>query len=82
MSIHPSLRGASNLVGDRSVFTRIERVQKLVREGKLEEDGSPFGLPKVRTRIKVKTAKVITEDGAEGGAAAEGSADAPEASEG
>ncbi|HIG87734.1 MAG TPA: small basic protein [Planctomycetes bacterium] len=82
MSIHPSLRGASNLVGDRSVYTRIERVQKLIREGKLEEDGSPFGLPKVRTRIKVKVAKVITEDGAEGDAGAEGSADAPEASEG
>jgi len=82
MSIHPSLRGASNLVGERSVFTRIERVQKLVREGKLEEDGSPFGLPKVRTRIKVKSAKVVTAGGAEGAAAPAGSADAPEASEG
>lgn len=58
MSIHPSLRGASNLVGERSVYTRIERVQKLVREGKLEEDASPFGLPKVRTRVKVKSSKV------------------------
>ena len=82
MSIHPSLRGASNLVGERSVFTRIERIQKLVREGKLEEDGSPFGLPKVRTRIKVKTAKVVTEDGEEGAAAPESSDDVPEASEG
>ena len=58
MSIHPSLRGASTLIGERSVYTRIERVQKLVREGKMEEDASPFGLPKVRTRVKVKSSKV------------------------
>lgn len=62
MSIHPSLRGASTLVGERSVFTRIERVQKLLREGKLEEAGSPFGLPKVRTRIKVRAAKGPDEE--------------------
>jgi small basic protein (TIGR04137 family) len=74
MSIHPSLRGASTLIGERSVFTRIERVQKLLREGKLEEGNSPFGLPKVKTRVKVKSAKVATEDdGAPAAAAAEGS---------
>ncbi|MDE0904783.1 MAG: small basic protein [Planctomycetota bacterium] len=74
MSIHPSLRGASTLIGERSVFTRIERVQKLLREGKLEEGNSPFGLPKVKTRVKVKSAKVKTEDDGEPAAeAAEGS---------
>ena len=30
MSIHPSLRGADTLRGERSVLTRVERVQKLV----------------------------------------------------
>ena len=74
MSIHPSLRGASTLIGERSVFTRIERVQKLLREGKLEEGNSPFGLPKVKTRVKVKSAKVATaDDGAPAAEAAAGS---------
>lgn len=74
MSIHPSLRGASTLIGERSVFTRIERVQKLLREGKLEEGNSPFGLPKVRTRVKVKSSKPKAESDDEPAAeAAEGS---------
>ena len=58
MSIHPSLQGVTTLVGERSVFTRIERLQKLVAEGKLDpETASPHGLPKVRTRFKVKKKK-------------------------
>jgi small basic protein (TIGR04137 family) len=74
MSIHPSLRGASTLIGERSVFTRIERVQKLLREGKLEEGTSPFGLPKVKTRVKVKSTKVkAVDDGEPAAEAAEGS---------
>lgn len=55
MSIHPSLRGVNNLTGERSVFTRVERVQQLLREGKLQESGSALGLPKVRTKFKIKT---------------------------
>ena len=55
MSIHPSLRGVNNLTGERSVFTRVERVQQLLREGKLQEPGSALGLPKVRTKFKIKT---------------------------
>lgn len=55
MSIHPSLRGVNNLTGERSVFTRVERVQQLLREGKLQENGSAMGLPKVRTKFKIKT---------------------------
>lgn len=63
MSIHPSLRGASSLVGLRSVLTRTERLQKLMHDGKLSEEDSPFGLPKVRTAYRVKTKKVAkTED--------------------
>lgn len=54
MSIHSSLRGISTLTGERSVLSRFERVQKMMRDGKLKaEGGSPFGLPKMRTKIKV-----------------------------
>lgn len=58
MSIHSSLRGASTLVGERSVFTRIERLAILKKEGKFNDDtGHVWGLPKVRTRFKVAGAK-------------------------
>ena len=58
MSIHPSLRGINTLVGDRSVFTRVERLQKLIEAGKLDpKSASPYGLPKVRTKFKVKLKK-------------------------
>jgi small basic protein (TIGR04137 family) len=57
MSIHPSLRGVDTLTGDRSVFKRIERLQQLMKEGKLTEEDSVYGLPKVRTTFKVKKKK-------------------------
>ncbi|MBK7878073.1 MAG: small basic protein [Planctomycetes bacterium] len=62
MSIHSSLRGASTLVGERSVFTRIERLAILKKEGKFnDESGHVWGLPKVRTRFKVAGAKKATK---------------------
>lgn len=57
MSMHPSLRGVNTLVGERSVYTRVERLQKLLEAGKLEESDSPYGLPKVRTKFKIRTKK-------------------------
>jgi len=58
MSIHPSLRGIDTLVGERSVFTRMERIQILMRDGRFDKEaGSPHGLPKVRTRSKVAKKK-------------------------
>lgn len=57
MSIHPSLRGVNTLVGERSVFTRVERITKLLKEGQLQLEDAPTGLPKVRTKFKVKNAK-------------------------
>lgn len=58
MSIHTSLRSANTLVGERSVFTRVERLAILKKEGKFnDESGSVYGLPKVRTRYKVAGAK-------------------------
>jgi len=70
MSIHSSLRGADTLAGERSVLTRMERLQKLAKEGKVDlEEGSVWGLPKVRTKFKVvsgKKAKAAEGEGAEG----------------
>lgn len=66
MSIHPSLRGVNTLVGERSVLTRFERIQKLIKEGKVDQEtDSAYGLPKVRTRFKVAGAKKKKKDDAE-----------------
>ena len=60
MSIHPSLRGVNTLVGQRSVLTRIERLEKLAKDGKFDEESdSVYGLPKVRTKFKVVSAKQL-----------------------
>ncbi len=62
MSIHRSLRGVNTLTGERSVLTRFERVQKMLRDGKIARDAaSPYGLPKMRTRFKVVTGKRAKE---------------------
>lgn len=56
------------LRGERSVLTRFERIQKLMKDGKLAADSSSaFNLPKVRT--KFKTLKVKKEPKAEVAAA-------------
>jgi small basic protein (TIGR04137 family) len=58
MSIHRSLRGIDTLVGERSVLTRVERLQRLAKEGKFDlENDSPIGLPKVRTKFRLLTGK-------------------------
>ncbi|MEZ6005171.1 MAG: small basic protein [Planctomycetota bacterium] len=57
MSIHPSLKGVNTLVGERSVFTRTERLAKLMKEGRLSKEDSVYGMPKVRTKFKIKAKK-------------------------
>ncbi len=58
MSVHKSLRLAAGTAGaDRTVWTRRERLDRLVLEGKLSTTGSPLSLPKVRTKFKVLTKK-------------------------
>lgn len=53
MSIHSSLRGVNTLVGERSVLTRVERLQLLQKRGKFDpQSDSVYGLPKVRTKFK------------------------------
>ena len=71
MSIHPSLRGVDTLVGERSVFSRVERLNLLMKQGKFKpENDSVFGLPKVRTRFKVAGAKKVKAPKAEAAAPA------------
>jgi small basic protein (TIGR04137 family) len=75
MTIHSSLRGVDTLSGERSVLTRIERIEKLAKAGKFDsENDSAWGLPKVRTKFKVAGAKKKKAEAAEGEgeAAAEG----------
>lgn len=76
MSIHSSLRGVDTLKGERSVFTRVERIAILKKAGKFnDESGSVYGLTKVRTRYKVAGAK--KEPKAAAPAAAGGTVAAP-----
>ena len=83
MSIHSSLRGVNTLVGQRSVYTRIERLQILKRANKFDPTkDSVHGLVKVRTKFKVAGAKKKPKPEAAPGATplAEGeAAAAPEA---
>ena len=74
MSIHSSLHGADSLIGERSVLSRVERIAQLQKEDRFDpESDSPTGLPKVRTKFRVKKKPKLPEDAAEGEAiAAEG----------
>ncbi len=70
MSIHKSLNLGGGLQSIRSVFTRRERLEKLEFEDRREEGDSVFGLPKVRTHVKVaKKKKAASEEGTEEGVA-------------
>src|SRR5262245_44777213 len=72
MSIHSSLRGVDTLTGERSVLTRMERIQKLRKDGKLDAASEKvLGLPKVRTKFKVAGQKKLKKEEA---APAEGQA--------
>ncbi len=58
MSVHKSLKFDSAAASSRSVLTRRERLERLARDGKWdEESASVYGLPKVRTKFKVVSAK-------------------------
>ncbi|MBI5849509.1 MAG: small basic protein [Planctomycetes bacterium] len=92
MSIHSSLRISGAGRGNRNVFTRIERLAVLKREGRWDGEADVLGLPKVRTRFKSKVkkaAKVVVEgeaaaapaEGEAGAAAAAGTAAAPAAAD-
>ena len=71
MSIHKSLVVNAALSRSRNVFTRVERLEKLARDGKWKEGVSVYGLPKVKTRLKARKIKKEKAP-AEGDAAAAG----------
>jgi len=87
MSIHKSLSLGSGLTQERSVFTRRERIEKLMERGGFTEGDSVYGLPKVRTQYKILTKKQLKalaaaqreRDAAEAAAAAAAAAEEEEA---
>jgi small basic protein (TIGR04137 family) len=83
MTIDKSLRVRRGATRNRSVMTRVERIQRLLEADRWKEGDSPLGLPKVRVRkLTMKKKKKKKEDeGAEGAeGAAAGTAAAPAAS--
>jgi small basic protein (TIGR04137 family) len=57
MSIHKSLKLKNTLVRQRSVLTRWERITKLKEQERWNDGDSVLGLPKVRTKFKVRSRK-------------------------
>ncbi len=58
MSIDNSLRLKGQLVRQRNVLTRSQRLEELERQGRWKEGDSPLGLPKVRVfRVKKRAKK-------------------------
>jgi small basic protein (TIGR04137 family) len=70
MSVHRSLKGRSLLARSRNVFRRIERLEVLEKDGRRQSGDSVYGLPKVRTRLKVKKIRGPAEAKAEAKGAA------------
>lgn len=52
MSIHRSLKVKSSLLRSRNVWTRVERLEALKKNGEWAEGKSVYGLRKVRTSFK------------------------------
>ena len=64
MSIHSSLKTNGQLSGERNVWTRVERLAALKREGRWSDGDPVLGLPKVRTRFKLKSKKQLKAEAA------------------
>ena len=61
MSIHSSLRSGAATDVIRSVLKRHERVRVLLSQGKWQEGGSVFGLPKLK-QLKIKVRKAAAKE--------------------
>ncbi len=57
MSIHSSLKASGTGAGQRNVWTRVERLAALKKDGRWTPEEGVTGLPKVRTKFKVVTKK-------------------------
>ena len=77
MSIHRSLASRSKLKRQRNVLSRVERIEKMVDQGRWNAGDTVFGLPALKV-LKIKTGKKKkkVEKEAEGEAAAPGAAPA------
>jgi len=65
MSIHKSLKLKNNLERQRSVLTRWERIEKLKETDSWQDGDEVTGLPKVRTKFKIKSRKSAKREAAE-----------------
>ncbi len=73
MSIHRSLVSKSNLGRSRNVLTRYEMILEMRKLGNWdEEEGNPYGLPKVKVMKVKKRVKKKKEEEGEGVELAEG----------
>ena len=75
MSIHRSLASRSKLKRQRNVLSRVERIERMVDQGRWNAGDTVFGLPalkvlKIKTGKKKKKEKEAEETAAAGGAAA------------
>ena len=62
MSIHSSLKSSGTGVGQRNVWTRVERLAALKKDGRWTPEVGVTGLPKVRTKFKVVSKKKKKKD--------------------
>ena len=81
MSIHSSLKVSGGMAGERNVWTRMERLLALRKVGRWAVGDGVTGLPKVRTRFKVKTKKQLKAEAAQV-TTGEGSSDSTEGGSG
>ena len=65
MSIHKTLKVTGSLTRARNVLTRLERIEKLKKQEKWDDNNSIFGLPKVIARVMKKRPKKKKEKDAE-----------------
>jgi small basic protein (TIGR04137 family) len=68
MTMDKSLRRRAGMTGQRSVLSRVERLEKLRQSDRWQEGDSPFGLPKVRVfklALKKKKKKKVEDEDAE-----------------
>lgn len=79
MTMHKSLKSRSQMVGQRSVLTRWERIGKLREAGLFHDGDRVLGLPKVRTKFKVRARKAAATAVAGAAPAADAKAAAPAA---
>lgn len=70
MSIDKSLKRKVGGSRNRCVLTRVERIAKMLEQGRFKDGQSPFGLPKTRVQKIALKKKAKKEAEGEGEAAA------------